>query len=102
MAKVELNPMFKKVSGSLDDICFRRMHGRQTIMKKPDMSQVEWSDAQTAHRQRFREAAAYATAAMENAEVRAHYLDEAARKDKRPRDLAVSDFFKGVDLLKGA
>jgi hypothetical protein len=62
---------------------------------------VEWSEAQTAHCQRFREAAAYATAAMGNAEVRAQYLKLAAEKDKRPRGLAVSDIFKGIDLLKG-
>jgi hypothetical protein len=100
MAKLELNSMFNSVKGSLNEISFRRMYGKQTIMNKPDMSHVEWSDSQKAHRQRFREASIYASAAMSNEQVRARYVKLAAEKGKRPRDLAVSDFFKGIDLLK--
>jgi len=43
-----------------------------------------------------------ATAAMDSAEVRGQYVKLATDKGKRPRDLAVSDYFKGIDLLKGA
>jgi hypothetical protein len=69
------------------------------FMRKPDMSKVEWSEAQTAHCQRFRETQAYAAAAMASPEVRAQYEKLAEEKDKRPRDLAMSDFFKGNNLL---
>lgn len=37
--------------------------------------------------------------AMSNEEVRAHCAKLAADKGKRPRVLAVSDFFKGINLL---
>ena len=50
MAKTELNPILREVRGTLGEITFRRMHGRQTIIKKPDMSNVQWSEAQQAHR----------------------------------------------------
>jgi hypothetical protein len=39
---------------------------------------------------------------MDSAEVRGQYVKLATDKGKRPRDLAVSDYFKGIDLLKGA
>jgi hypothetical protein len=45
MAKLEINPMFNSVKGSLNEITFRRMYGRHTIMKKLAMSQVESSEA---------------------------------------------------------
>ena len=100
MAIVELNTMINSISGSFEKVSFRRMYGKQTLMKKPDMSNVVWSEAQENHRERFREAAIYAREAMEHPEVQAHYQALAEKKGKRPRNLAVSDYFKGIDLLK--
>jgi hypothetical protein len=71
-----------------------------TLIKLADMSRVKWTNAQQAHRQRFKEAVAYAKAAMAVPEVRAAYETLAAEKHKRPFDLAVSDYFKGRNLLK--
>ena len=79
---------------------FRRSHtGEMTLIKLADMSHVKWSEAQTAHRQRFKKAVAYAKAAMAVPEVRAAYEKLAAENHKRPYDLAVSDYFKGRNLL---
>jgi len=50
---------------------------------------VKWSEAQQTHHQRFKLAVAYAKAAMAEPTVRA----------QSPFDLAVSDYFKGKDLL---
>ena len=85
----------------MGSIVFRRSHtGEMSITKLPDMSNVEWSDAQQAHRQRFKLAVAYAKAAMADPTVRAVYVEIAAQKHKRPFDLAVSDYFKGKNLLQ--
>ena len=101
MAKVKLNSMLKEVHGRVGDIIFRKSHtGEISITKLPDMSNVEWSDAQKAHRQRFKQAVAYAKAAMAEPKVRRKYEKEAAKKNKRPFDLAVSDYFKGRNLLE--
>ena len=100
MAKIKLNPIIDKAHGSIGNYTFRHMYGRQTLIKKPDMSRVKWSDAQQAHRLRFKQAVAYARAAMADAQVCARYEQEAAAKGKRPFDLAVSDYFHGRDLLK--
>jgi len=100
MAKITLNPIIQQAQGKLGNIVFRRSHtGEMSITKVPDMSRVKWSKAQNAHRQRFKQAVAYAKAAMADSKVRAAYEKKAAKQNKRPFDLAVSDYFKGNDLL---
>jgi hypothetical protein len=101
MAKIILNPMIQSAQGKMGNTVFRRSHtGDMTLIKLADMSNVIWSDAQQAHRQRFKEAVAYAKAAMAEPKVRARYEKTAAKQGKRPFDLAVSDYFKGGNLLK--
>ena len=102
MAKVTLAPMIKTIRGKLGGYVFRRTHtGEISLSKSPDMSKVKWSKAQKEHRKRFKKAVAYAQAAMAEPKVRARYEKEAAKKNKRPFDLAVSDYFKGRNLLPG-
>jgi hypothetical protein len=79
---------------------FRLCHtGELSLTKVPDMSRVKWSEAQKEHRQRFKKAVAYARAAIAEPEVRAIYEEMAAKRNKRPFDMAVSDYFKGNDLI---
>ena len=100
MAKVTLNPMIDDLHGKIGGYVFRRApSGKLILSKAPDMSKVKWSKAQKENRQRFKKAVAYAKAAMAEPTVRARYEKEAAKKNKRPYDLAVSDYFKGRDLL---
>ena len=101
MAKVILNPLINQVYGKLDKHVFRRTStGGTAVIKLADMSNVQWSEAQKAQRQRFKAAAAYAKAALADPQVRARYEERAATLNKRPRDLAVSDFFKGKNSLE--
>jgi hypothetical protein len=103
MARVKLNPIIEQAHGQLGDMVFRRAHsGRISLMRKPDMSKVAWSEAQAAHRERFKQAVAQARAALANPQVRARYEQEAARKGKRAFDLAVSDCYHGRELLPDA
>jgi hypothetical protein len=100
MAKLTLDPVFKEAHGKLGNYVLRRAHnGQMTLIKLADMSKVKWSKAQKEHRRRFKQAVAYAKAAMAEPTVRARYEKEAARRDKRPFDLAVSDYFKDRNLL---
>ena len=100
MAKIILSPMFQEIRGRLGDYVFRRTHTGEVILSKvPDMSRVKWSKAQKAHRQRFKKAVVYARAAMAEPKVRVVYEKMAAKMNKRPFDMAVSDYFKGNDLL---
>jgi hypothetical protein len=100
MAKITLNPIVERAQGKMGNLVFRRSHtGEMSITKLPDMSNVQWSAAQQTHRQRFKQAIAYAKAAMAEPSVCAVYVETAAQKNKRPFDMAVSDYFKGNDLL---
>jgi hypothetical protein len=100
MAKITLNPIVQSAQGKMGNIVFRRSHtGEMTITKLPDMSRVKWSKAQKEHRQRFKQAVAYARTAMAEPKVRAIYEKTAAKQGKRPFDMAVSDYFKGNDLI---
>jgi hypothetical protein len=100
MAKVKLNPAVREIRGAVGNMVFRRgASGEVHVMKMPNMSKVKWSKAQKEHRQRFALAVAYAHRAMADEKARAMYVEEAAQKGKRPFDLAVSDYFKGRNLV---
>jgi len=96
MAKITLSPLLNDIRGQAGDYVFRRLPTGDVIMsKKPDMSKVKWSKAQKEQRRRFKEAVAYAKGAMAEPKVRAKYQKRAAKENKRPYDLAISDYFKG-------
>lgn len=100
MAKITLHPLVQSAHGKLGGYVFRRSYsGQMTLIKLADMSRVQWSAAQQNQRQRFKEANAYAKAAMAEPAVRAHYEQSAIVQKKRAYHLAVSDYFKGKDLL---
>jgi hypothetical protein len=100
MAKVTLNPFIKELRGALGDFVFRTSpSGEIIISKRPDMSRVKWSQAQKSHRQRFKQAVAYAKAAMAEPKVRAVYEKKAAENNRQPFRIAVSDYLEGKDLL---
>ena len=103
MAKARLNPVLELITGKIGNLVFRRAHtGKLSVIYRPDMSRVKWSAAQKAHRERFREAVVYAKSAMKDPDVRPVYEQMAAEKksNKRPFDMAVSDYFAGNDLLR--
>jgi hypothetical protein len=103
MTKIKLNPIIEQARGQLGEMVFRRTQsGGTSLIRKPDMSKVAWSEAQAAQRERFRQAVAYARAALADPQARAVYEREATRKGKRAFDLAVSDWFHERELLKRA
>ena len=58
MPKVRLKDAIAEIHGTLYDIVLKRSpQGEMIVTKRPDMSNVKWSPAQKAQRQRFREGA---------------------------------------------
>ena len=101
MAKIKLNPVIMDIRGKSGNLVFRRSRkGEIYLIKRADMSKVKWSKAQKAHRRRFKAATAYAKAAMAEPKVRAQYEKLAAKQNRSPFFVAVSDYFKGNNLLK--
>jgi len=100
MAKVKLNPIIERITGKLENMVFRRTYGGGlSLMRKADMSRVEWSPKQVAHRERFRRAVAYAREALADPQASQVYAQRSALAGKRAFALAVSDYFKGQNLL---
>lgn len=98
MTKVKLNPILEQLRGQIGDLIFRR-YGDQTIVaRKPDTSDWEWSEAQTAHRERFRQATLYGKIVMADPEARAIYEQVARAKGKPVFSLTVADFFNAPSV----
>jgi len=100
MPKVRFKPGIEQLQGTLFDVVFKLSpQGKPIVTKRPDMTGVEWSEAQTTQRQRFKQANEYARAAMADPDVRAIYESMAANTKRQPYRLAFSDYFQGKDLL---
>jgi hypothetical protein len=96
MPKVRLNPLIEEIHGTMYDMVFKLSpKGNIIIAKRPDMFKVKWSEAQQSQRKRFKEAVAYAKAALADPKVRAKYERKAKKQGKRAWDVAVSDYFEG-------
>ena len=63
------------------------------------MSKVEWSEAQIAQCACFKQAVAYARAALAEPKLRARYEKRANQQRERAWDVAISDYFAGKDSL---
>ena len=104
MAIVDFDPLFKWIRGRIGGLVYRRAHnGKISVYPSPDMSRVRASKAQKDHRQHFREAGLYASAAVADPDLRPIYVQMAidnGKNPKRPFDMASSDYYhNGNDLL---
>ena len=102
MAKVTFPSWITGIKSRVGNVVFCVSQSGETfVTRTPDMSAVTWSPAQQEHRQRFKAAIAYENAAMADPDARAIYEKQAAAVNRRPFQMAVSDYFKGNDLLSG-
>ena len=100
MAKVKFKPGIEQFQGTFYDVVFKLSpQGKPIVTKRPDMTGVQWSEAQKKQRQRFQQANEYAKAAMADPDVRAVYETMALRTNRHPYRLAFSDYCNGNNLL---
>ena len=99
MAKVDLHSPIEALSGSLNKdakYTFRRTRrgkgGRTILIKKADMSNVEWSPDQTATRGHFSEAVAFAKSVLADPEFKKQYQ----KKGQAERDRCLSPGHLGI------
>jgi hypothetical protein len=109
MTKVKLNPAIEGFYGSLkkdDELVFRRTRkgrgGRTILMKKPDMSKVEWSLEQKKTRGHFGEAVAFAQMVLADPELKKAYDKRARRKGTDAYHLAISEYNRVPGKKKSA
>ena len=100
MPRVRFKPMIVEIQGTMYEVVFKKSsRGRTIVTKKPDMSNVKWSKAQQDNRKRMSQANEYAAAAIADPVVSAIYAKRAAKEQRVPYRLAVSDYYKGKNLL---
>ena len=99
MAIITFNNGIVEIHGKVGERIYRRgPNGSTIVCKRPDMSGVQPSEAQKAHRQRFKQAVAYAKAALADPELRARY-EAQATCDKTPYNLALADYLKNMNHM---
>lgn len=100
MAKIKLNPLFAELSGTMGDFVFRKgkKEGEVILAMRPGKSKKP-SQAQQDQWDRFTAAADYATVALADPELCAYYEAEARKQDLQPRNVAMSDYLNGKNLL---
>ena len=100
MAKIKFDPTIMGMSGKLGNVVFRQLANGETVVSaRPKKSKAKPSQAQNAHRQRFKEAAAYAKSALEDPEVCVVYEKMAVGTHLTPYNIAVTDYLNGNNLL---
>jgi hypothetical protein len=98
MAKVKLNPILEQVRGQVGDLVFKRYGDEVVLSRKPDLTGHEWTEAQQATRERFRQAALYGRMAMADPEAKALYVEEAKAKGQPVFSLTIADFFNAPSV----
>lgn len=98
MAKVKLNPLLEQIRGQVGDLVFRRYGDEVVISRKPDMSEVELSEAQLAQRARFSQAALYGRMVLADPQAKALYEDAAKAKGQPVFSLMVADFLRAPNV----
>lgn len=84
MTNIELSPISNQSSENVES---------------SNIDRVEWSEAQKAQQERFKQAADHARAVMSDPNMRAVYEVIAEQKYMRPCTVAFIDHFKWINLL---
>jgi hypothetical protein len=99
MAKSKNNVITYGLSGKIGDLLVFRQRDGITVVSKMPEQQKEASEKQTANRKRFQQAAVYAKIAVEDAETKDLYGEQAKkRKGLTAYNVAVADFFNAPDI----
>ena len=92
MAKVKFSPSLAEVQGKIDQWVYRRLNG-QALVAPYQKREDNPSPAQAAHRQRFRDAQAYAQSVLADPLKCLAYRKLAAARGCPPNAILVSNFF---------
>jgi hypothetical protein len=93
MSKCELHAPFTSFSGTIGKLVYRKYRRKTIVSMKPDADRP-LSQAQTAHRQNFAQAAAWAKVAVKDQELGPFYEALGEQRDIPPYAAAVADFLK--------
>jgi hypothetical protein len=93
MTEANLNATVEGYRGAIGKLVFRNYKGRTIVSRKPVVTK-EPTQGQLAHRERFKDAVAFAKSAMASPALRAFYEPIAKARDITVYALAVADYLK--------
>ena len=91
--KFKMNRAFREASGELDGLVYRVQRGKVVVSRKPDLTNVDYSENQIAHRERFKKATVYGRSVMANPTQRALYQTAADERDLPIFAVTIADYF---------
>jgi hypothetical protein len=97
MAKSKNNVVTYGLSGKIGMLVFRQIGGETIVSTMPEQSS-EPTKKQLKHRKHFQRAVLYGTTAIESPETKELYEAAAAKKGRKPFNVAVADFFHAPDI----
>jgi hypothetical protein len=97
VAKATLNPFFGQFHGRIGDLVFKRYGDQIVVTSKPDMSGVQWTEAQQAARVRFGLASKAAKQLLADPVRRAEYAIRAQALGKPIFALALADCYRSAE-----
>ncbi len=98
MARVKTNPIIEQVRGAVGDLVFKRYGDDVVVARKADPSEKEPTEAQTAHREQFRQATLYGKMVQADPATKAIYEEAAKAQGKPAFSLMVADFFRAPSV----
>lgn len=96
--KFKLNRAFREASGELDGLIYRNAYGKVVASRKPELTNVVYTETQIAHRNRFKQAVAYGRSVMANGDVRPLYDAVAKEKNLPVFAVTIADFFNAPTI----
>jgi hypothetical protein len=94
-----MNPLVERISGAFGDLVFRHFRKRTFLVRRPDMSNHTPSELQVAHRERFRLASAYGSAAQQDAEASEYYAASAELAGLSIHNVALADYMNRPEIV---
>jgi hypothetical protein len=88
----------KEKMGQREGLVFKRYGDKVIVSRKPDLSDHEPTEAQLAHRERFRQAVLFGEMVRADPEAKAIYDEAAEARGKPMLSLAVADFFNAPSV----
>jgi hypothetical protein len=100
MAKIVLSTFLKEVHGKLDNVVFRKIRGKYVMSPMPPGREgFELSQAQSAHQERFLQAAEYGSLALADPAAREFYEQKAVERDLPVMAACIADFFNPPSIV---
>jgi hypothetical protein len=95
MAKLRLHPLIEGIHGRMGDLIFRgTANGETVVYKAPGEAAGKSQSEPDSPPHPFKEAHAYARAAMADPEMRAYYKEQARKKNRSAYAMALSGYFE--------